>query len=712
MVIKRIEVRNFRLLQDFRMDLQNVLSLVVGKNNSGKTSLLKVMDKFLNTGEKTKFVFEDFTLAYHADLEKLFDTSSIDEDKYVEPGIFMRIFIQYDDKEDLEYVSPLCSIEEGNNYIGIEFAFALSYTLYIAMRKAYSEFIAKEAGKKKSDSKYNPKTWEDFLKTNLRTYFKLYRRSLPVDSNGVVCDGNVIDLQSLSDVFKLDNVLSFKYIDARRSVDNKEPEKTLSAQSSVLFRQMSSSDSSSTPMENLGNQLRGMDDALTEEYKTIFKDIEDVVRQFGGMQPDDTVIKIISNLEGEILLRDHTRVVYEDNGKNLPESHNGLGYMNLISMLFEIESIRNQFARVNERKPADINLLFIEEPEAHTHPQMQYVFIKNIKSMLERPVKGKGGVERKVQAIITTHSSHIVSECDFDDVRYLKREKVNGVISKNLTTLEKVYKDEPEWYKFLKQYITLDRSELFFADKAIFVEGDTERILLPTMMKMVDEEVEPAKDEMKLTSQNISIISVGNYTQVFTKFFNFIGFKKICVITDIDICEKVEKDKDGKKTVSYQECRWEDGKVLYTTNSSLKYYFDEKKLISDYRTLDSEGKRLSWDIKKKKWQQSKDGNMMVCYQTDINGYLPRSFEDAFFETNKDYICADGKVFRGLREKALNAYKDSGQKDSYELAEKGISSKATFAVDLLIDRAKADEKGYVGWSVPDYIKEGLLWIRKD
>ena len=317
-----------------------------------------------------------------------------------------------------------------------------------------------------------------------------------------------------------------------------------------------------------------------------------------------------------------------------------------------------------------------------------------------------------MQAIITTHSSHIVSECDFDDVRYLKREKVNGVISKNLTTLEKVYKDEPEWYKFLKQYITLDRSELFFADKAIFVEGDTERILLPTMMKMVDEEVEPAKDEMKLTSQNISIISVGNYTQVFTKFFNFIGFKKICVITDIDICEKVEKDKDGKKTVSYQECRWEDGKVLYTTNSSLKYYFDEKKLISDYRTLDSEGKRLSWDIKKKKWQQSKDGNMMVCYQTDINGYLPRSFEDAFFETNKDYICADGKVFRGLREKALNAYKDSGQKDSYELAEKGISSKATFAVDLLIDRAKADEKGYVGWSVPDYIKEGLLWIRKD
>lgn len=32
--------------------------------------------------------------------------------------------------------------------------------------------------------------------------------------------------------------------------------------------------------------------------------------------------------------------------------------------------------------PADINILFIEEPEAHTHPQLQYIFIKNIKELL------------------------------------------------------------------------------------------------------------------------------------------------------------------------------------------------------------------------------------------------------------------------------------------------------------------------------------------
>ena len=49
MKIIKIEVQNYRLLKDFSIDLEDALSLVVGKNNCGKTSLLSVMDKFLNS---------------------------------------------------------------------------------------------------------------------------------------------------------------------------------------------------------------------------------------------------------------------------------------------------------------------------------------------------------------------------------------------------------------------------------------------------------------------------------------------------------------------------------------------------------------------------------------------------------------------------------------------------------------------------------------
>ena len=264
------------------------------------------------------------------------------------------------------------------------------------------------------------------------------------------------------------------------------------------------------------------------------------------------------------MLKDHTTVVYEDEGKELPENHNGLGVMNLISIIFDIERIRREFARVSERKPADINLLFIEEPEAHTHPQMQYVFIKNIKDLLNQGIESRNGLRRTLQTIITTHSSHIVAECEFEDLKYLKREHESGVIAKNMTDLEEEYSGHDEWFKFLKQYITLDRSELFFADKAIFIEGDTERILMPTMMKMVDEATPLEERECRLTSQNISIVMVGNYSHIFTKFFNFIGFQKICVITDLDICNK---NVVGGRT-KYECAKWEEGSEQYTTNAS------------------------------------------------------------------------------------------------------------------------------------------------
>lgn len=711
MHIERIKIKNFRLLQDFSIDLQKDLSLVVGKNNSGKTSLLKVMDKFIN-GNENKFTFEDFSLSYHSTLETLFSSDMIDEEHYQEVGIFVNLLIKYTDTDDLEFISPLVSLEPDNYYVSLLFAFSLPYTFYGNMRTAYSEFIAKENAKKAEDAAYQCKTWQDFLKDNLNKCFHIYRYALPVDKDGNNTDGEVIDLQSIRDVFHLENVISFRSIDARRSVDNRELDNTLSGQTSKLYQQLENSEADSGKLEELRDKLREMDEGLSQNYGDVFTDVIDKVRQFGGMQPNDTIIKIVSNLQQEILLKDHTRVVYEDAGGRLPESHNGLGYMNLISMIFEIESIRRQFARQRERKPADINFLVIEEPEAHTHPQMQYIFIKNIKQLLLQDIVGKDNVRRKIQSIVTTHSAHIVAECDFEDLKYLKRDSENGVISKNMTDLEKEYDGHAEWYKFLKQYITLDRSELFFADKAIFVEGDTERILMPSLMKISDEEMTPDEKEnyLRLTSQNISIVSVGNYTHIFTRFFNFIGFKKICVITDLDICNKEKKtDKNGVERTVYKAASLDETKEQYTTNSSLIEYID-KAVVSDLRSLTTDEKVFGWDNVAKKWKQQGDGNLMVCYQTTIDGYQPRSFEDAFFATNKDFMKAEGKQFLGLTPKALAQFmKDD---NCFNLAQNGIKSKATFAVDLLVDRSNSDKDGYVGWKIPQYIVEGLAWIRKD
>ena len=377
-------------------------------------------------------------------------------------------------------------------------------------------------------------------------------------------------------------------------------------------------------VDKFKDKLVETDSELSEIYTGLFNNVINKVKKFGGIKEDDSIIEIISSLQHRELLDGNTTVMYNHDGHSLPEHYNGLGYMNLISMIFEIEIIINEFTKNKDEKPADLNLFFIEEPEAHTHPQMQYVFIKNIKDLLKDGTTREDGENRKLQYIISTHSSHIVAESNFDDIKYLKKETANSVVAKNLTSLENEYtaNGEEKNYRFLKQYLTLNRSELFFTDKAILIEGDTERILLPAMMKKIDQEI----SGNPLLSQNISIIEVGAYSQIFEKFIDFIGIKTL-IITDIDFAKEIEEN--GKKKI--KACKFSDNPTQ-TTNSSLKYFYGS----SDIKSLNNPAKFLKKEKEsKREWIKDENGHLMVIFQAkeknkDEEEYHARSFEDSFF----------------------------------------------------------------------------------
>lgn len=67
----------------------------------------------------------------------------------------------------------------------------------------------------------------------------------------------------------------------------------------------------------------------------------------------------------------------------LPENYNGLGFLNLFSIIMNIEIKLCDFRKESKKdeSPADINLLFIEEPEAHTHHANAIYIYKNIKKL-------------------------------------------------------------------------------------------------------------------------------------------------------------------------------------------------------------------------------------------------------------------------------------------------------------------------------------------
>lgn len=697
MKIFKIQVENFRLLKNFSLDLEDEISLVIGKNNTGKTSILSVLDKFLNQSEKTKFHFDDFNIDFKKELnDMIMNEKTIIEGAYVEKGIKLKLFIQYTENCNLENVSRIMmDLDPDNNFIVLGFEYVLSFDKYIQIWKDWREFITHELEKQVENQLYKPKSIYDFLCQKHSDYFRMYRKTIEINKETLmVNEANFIDLDK--EMISIKDIVSFKYISARREVANKEVDKTLSMQTSKIYEKTETNPIQNKAVEDFKDKLSETDNQLSSIYIDLFKDIIKKVGDFGGVKPNESEIEIISNLQHRELLKGNTTVVYKhDENNKLPEHYNGLGYMNLICMIFEIEILIQEFKREKEKKPADINLLFIEEPEAHTHPQMQYVFIKNIKRLLKDGIQRADGEIRSLQYIISTHSSHIVADSDFDDIKYLKKEGDNNVIAKNLKDLKKEYDKKTPQYQFLTQYLTISRAEIFFAEKAVLIEGDTERMLIPTMMKKIDIEevaVHKAKstedDYLPLLSQNISIVEVGAYSQIFDKFIEFLGIKTL-IITDLDAIGADNKKCEVANAVAY-------------SNEALSYYFSNPTL-ADLKTFSLQDKLFN-NIGGC-WKNQSNGRLCVVYQTNEADYNARSFEDAFIHLNRNFVKNNKADFRGLQNKD---YFDNPNKNAYILAQECIKKKTHFALDILYH---SDEM-LSNWQIPAYIKEGLLWLKQD
>ena len=678
MKIKKIYVQNYRLLKDFSLELKNDLSLIVGKNNCGKTSVLSVLEKIFNKNSGNTLTWEDISLSHRKEIyEKVKLVSDISEKDW-EPilGTSLQIWIQYSEIDSYQNIQTfMMDLNPDNNFIILEFTYIIPIQKLRELNLQVSDFIDDFS------------RFESFMKKNMSKLFEMQIYSLGYNPSTQKLTEEKSDLLEMKDVHK---IIKVRGIGASREVSNKENNHSLSKTSNQFYKLNNGEDIDSNANNLLKSAILKADETLTKAYsgddssEGIFTPVFERVKRFGG-NDSEAELAIHSSLSEKDIISNNTTLYYKHDDSLLPETYNGLGYLNLYGIIFEIETVMADI----KKDPADINLVYIEEPESHTHPQLQYIFIKNIKDLLkvhDDELKARGDTSG-VQTLITTHSSHIVSDCSFDDLIYFKRD--NGTaVSKAFNSLKEEYGDEQLGYKFVKQYLTLNSSELFFADKVICVEGDTERILIPTMMQKVDiaNPINKASNTMPLLSQNISIIETGAHSQVFRKLFDFLGIK-VLIITDIDPANKNENNR-------MNSCSAVD--ATSTTNTSIKSFFD----IS--------GDEIFSIVTQKSFAEkiSSDYRIRIAYQIpeDDNGYQPASFEDAFIGLNKEFII---KHKDGLIEfEALKNFDDGEIEDFYEFARNKVNKKSAFASSLLYFE---DEENT--WKVPNYISEGLLWLRE-
>ena len=716
MEIVKIRVKNYRALKDFSMDWQKTLSLIIGKNNCGKTSLISIMQTFFSEGKGPGIRYDDFNLEFKLRLTDCIACKKSVWDNTDIQGIELFLYIEYNESDNIANISPLLmDLDPDNHMVVLKIEYVLNDINQLKMD--YDKYFEKlSSGKKNARNKQQ--LFERFMRDKSKNYFKTVYKAIKYDYTIHECNPDIFTILD-KNILHLSRIVSIKSIGAKRETDNKENDTSLSSLSNQYYERVKG-EAGDPVLEEFEAQLLKTDHELTGLYSKVFEEIVGKVKRFGGTKENETIIQINSTLGRQELIKDNTVMTYKSGDQELPESYNGLGYLNLISIIIQIETIMAEFRcdSDKEKMPADINILFIEEPEAHTHPQLQYIFIKNIKELLREGKKCKDGSDIVVQTLITTHSSHIVAECDFDDIKYFCRVSPYAVISKNLCSLEAEYKDETDpnnkRYKFLKQYLTLNYAEVFFADKVILYEGDTERILLPAMMRKIDQEEEASG--MPLLSQNISIIAAGANSQLFSPLLAFLDIKTL-IITDIDAVKK--KEIKGKGTY-YVACEVEKGEK--TSNHALNYYFKEalenwgRNDLTFFKKQNARQKVLSYI--QKNWQQNEDGKLMIAYQTkEENGkeYYPRSFEDAFFCCNRQFIIDNISNFHCLKNKKYFDEKDESgiyQYSPYELAEKCVKSKPAFPMEVLLNSESDGKCDYSNWKIPSYIKEGLLWLKQD
>ena len=452
---------------------------------------------------------------------------------------------------------------------------------------------------------------------------------------------------------------------------------------------------------------RSFDARLEEGFESALNELENI----GYPGVTNPKLKITTQLRTIDGLRHGSALQYEvtdpgDNGApalKLPEDYAGLGYQNLIAMVFMLMAYRDDWMRVgkastafereNERIPP-LHLVLVEEPEAHLHAQVQQVFIKNAYQLLRNHDDLRDSETFHTQLVVSTHSSHVAHEADFANLRYFRR-RAAATLQETATTtvanLTQVFGDEEDTNRFVKRYLKATHCDLFFADGIIFVEGQAERILVPHFIR---------HQFTTLSRRYITLIELGgSHAHKFAPLVDELGVTTL-VIGDLDaVSAHKTKDKNGRPKTVLKSPRPECGKSQRTANSVLKSWHPKKKLIDELATLvDSEHLCPNCD----------GYALYVTYQkpvqVDGSSVIPRTFEDALILENRNTLRS---IKGSPTSKKVQAIVDRGltgedlANELFELLKD--AEKAAFALDcLMLEDPKA-------LKAPAYIQAGLSWF---
>lgn len=653
-----IELKQFRRLAQTKVRIDKKTTVLVGANNSGKSSLLIAIRNFLATGQV--FGAFDISLSQWPALKGLGtqwealteDPASAagDVEKWKEQlanllACMPSMDLWFDAQAgSYNVVAPfITSLNWDGGAVGVRLRLEPASSVEELQRLAWRY---REARHPVKDLNKKAHAWPvDLIDYWLRhpgdlggvVVYKLDPSLGPLAKTPPAAPQQLSPKATAVDRTKLSKLLRVDFVAAQRGLGTEEAESRSSSGThrvglfstqllkyARLHLNVATSGQGHQPalIEAIANAQVDLDAQI---QTALTPSIEDVKKLGYPTLHDPQEIHFRTRIQTGDLLDHSTAVQYRlGSGQTeifLPEYAIGLGYQNLQSLSYQLVSYRESRLKPSDGSPAAVHLVLVEEPEAHLHVQVQRIFPQRASELITPTAAEHAHLGS--QLIISTHASHLAHAENFDRLRYVRRipTTVAGTMpSSDVVDLATAFGDDTETRTFAERYFRVQHTDLLFADAAIFVEGAAERMLVPLFIE---------RDFQQLDKRYISFLDIGGrHAHRLRPLVERLGIPTV-VITDVDPVE-VTQDAEGR-TVR-KAAAIVDPTALECGNDTLNGWHPMKK------NLHLMGAPL---VEDQVWSNGDGGRVRFAWQLPVpkGGPWPSSFEDSLILSNIDWFKA-------------------------------------------------------------------------
>lgn len=739
-----IEIANFRKLRSTRVSFAKDKTVFVGANNSGKTSAMVALRYFLIDRERSNFTLNDFTISHWQAIVGMgvsWETAIADGVPLPEadwqgilPALDVWLHVANNEVHYVQKMLPTLDWEGGQLGVRLRFEPKDPATLqreFLATREEVKKAKERGAAPETAGEEISVSLWPndlaDFLRRRLIRLFTV--RAYILDPAKLQePEHSIAKPQALaSDAIALEDdpfkgLIKINEISAQRGFGH-EPEtafddddtggiiakagtRRLSEQLRRYYnRHLDPYDNPHSKdikaLQAIENAQKEFDVRLNEGFERALEELE----QLGYPGVTDPKLNISTRLRPVEGLNHEAAVRYviqmtdgtESTNLHLPENSNGLGYQNLISMVFRLMSYRDAWMLVGKAKSKAVStqtfspplhLMLVEEPEAHLHTQVQQVFIRQAYKILRNHSKLGEKTDFTTQLIVSTHSSHIAHECEFASLRYFRRVAAgrSDIPTSCVVDVSKAFGSDDETRRFVTRYVKVTHCDLFFADAAVLIEGPAERILTPHFVREHSE-------FQSLRECYITWLEIGgSHAHRLRGLIECLALPTL-IITDIDAVGAANQSARPKRQTDQT-----------SRNQTLKTWCPETSKLD--KLLD-----MPETMKIRKYN-SQQFSIRVAYQSPVTIKFGRTTGEALASTFEDALLFENiDLFRKQEGTGLVAKFKAAIEASTTIADLGdklseslkAGSKAELALDLLEFKEANTLKP------PSYIREGLLWL---